>query len=65
MALVLIMSRENLDRAVRRQFELARTNLAAAQFLAIELLRHPPYQFSEDFTVELPTGSGKQASSSK
>ena len=31
-------------------------------FLAIELLRHLHTSFGEDFTVELPTGSGRQAS---
>jgi hypothetical protein len=31
-------------------------------FLAIESLRHLHASFSEDFTVELPTGSGTQAS---
>ena len=31
-------------------------------FLAIESLRHLHASFGEDFTVELPTGSGKQAS---
>src|SRR6476659_4563071 len=30
-------------------------------FLAIESLRHLHTNFGEDFTVELPTGSGKQA----
>src|SRR5262249_6719935 len=30
-------------------------------FLAIESLRHLHTSFGEDFTVELPTGSGKQA----
>ena len=56
------MSQANQDRTVRRQFELARPIWFRLYFLAIESLRHLHTSLGENFTVELPTGSGRQAS---
>ena len=48
------------DRHVRRQLELARAGLDAAQLPRDPPVRHLPAFFGDDFTLEYPTGSGQQ-----